>query len=295
MTCREHFGGRPRTTDAPGAAAFDSRRRAFPRAHRGDGRQPDGLKLEGDQCRLAVAATATRVYRVALCVACVLAAVLPLALAPRARAAHDWAPIEHHWTFDNPGCTGEIVDPITLIMFGDPISAVDVRDMVQYHTGWGSSRGGSGGQWSIIYAVGCNETDENNASSDFHSDRYHARWNFGGGPKYPAYAAGRYVSSATRVVLGTPHYEIGDETCGETLWLDHHRAVDYAGARNRILTDMSTHHPYEWVWYGNTEPSPQCGNTSIAQSDGWAAYVFTWPVNNPPSGGFDPPMDDTTH
>jgi hypothetical protein len=64
-----------------------------------------------------------------------------------------------------------------------------------------------------------------------------------------------------------------------------HRTIDYYQARNQVTFSMASEHPWERVWYGNTDPRLQCGDRSPswAIGDGYVDYIFSWPMDRPPS------------
>lgn len=203
----------------------------------------------------------------------VLTLLVCSALAQPTYAYHDWAPTDH-WSYTQNTCTwpNERQDPANIIMFGDLIGPRDVQQMVDYHTGWGDSIMGSGGQWVSIGAAGaCEEMTDNNASGTFLQERHHVRWSVGRPASYSADLGFYQVTPTnTSVVSGTPHYEIRD--CGG------HVVTSFTDTRNTIVGKMASQHPYYWNWTPATvaQGSPQCGGTRFVYSDGWAAYVHTW-------------------
>lgn len=214
--------------------------------------------------------------------------VVSLLVAPRAHAGHDWAPIENHYSLSS-GCQGE-VDPIGLVLFGEGISGQNQQEMVQYHTGWGAGDAADS-QFTLNSGSSCNAMDADNQSACGNCDRYHVRWNYAGIPKYFTIAAGQVVSTGQNVVVGTPHYEVWDDECKSGTFgfgTGGHRTLDFSPARDAVTFAMASEHPWEQVWYGNTNWQVQCGERtpSYAAGDGAVNYIYSWPLNSPP-----PPED----
>ncbi len=171
------------------------------------------------------------------------------------------------------------------MLFGDEITAQNQQEMVQYHTGWSPSDGADKQATFSSGSNACEAMDVDNASNCDSCTRFHVRLNYVGHPRYSTVAAGRVVSTSQGVVVGTPHYEEYVDDCKPgTLGFgtSGHRTTDYAGPRNLIVAQMSSEHPHEEAWYGNTSPITQCpdGTPSSARGDGRVEYIFSFPFSS---------------
>lgn len=236
------------------------------------------------RCRRPLASVAAR-----LAIALIALGVLALTFPASARAYHDWAPIDWHYSL-SPGCQNN-VDPITLIIFGDQVSTVNQEEMIWWHTGWGSGDA-AGGQFIDTSYSGCVETDADRAECHGHCDRRHVRLRYAGPAKYFAYAAQQSISPWTGVVVATPHREIWDDNCQDgTLGFGTgaHRTVDFSATRDLVKWSMSSNHNWEVAYYGNSEPRPQCQEREVtyaANADGLVYYIHSFPLYpEDPCGG----------
>ena len=225
--------------------------------------------------------------RAACLAATLLCASWAVGLAAPAQAWDDWTPLYEHYSMDD-GC-GRLVDPITLVFFGSNLTGENQRRMVEYHTGW-LSQNDAATQSTKSYSA-CDQMDADAATtcgsfeplSDDDCDRWHVRLNLVGKARWSAIAAGQAVGPSDDVVAGTPHYEIYDENCKDGSVFGYfgaggHRTTDFAGPRDKVKNDMASYHPWEQVYYGTTDPRPQCieqTETSVTH-DGWAYYIYSW-------------------
>lgn len=222
--------------------------------------------------------------------ALILASVsLPLLVAQSAQAEYypgdDWTPLTFAYSVSSDNCSGPPVDPIGIVLFGDGITAQNQQEMVQYHTGWSPGDTAATQATFSSASAGCDPMDVDNISNCGTCTRFHVRLNYVGHPIYSAVAAGRRVSTSQGVVAGTPHFEAQVDDCRSGTFgigTGGHRTIDYAGARDLIVVQMSVEHPHEEAWYGNTYPITQCpdGTPSSARGDGRVEYIYSFPFSS---------------
>ena len=176
-----------------------------------------------------------------------------------------------YYTHTTSNCANNFnrIDPISLVFYYRA-TPDRVGFHVQYHTGWSDKSGD--GQWFKTHdspdICVFNGTEWQRASGGSRDDRYHVRY------------ANGYDFDATyeNTVISSPHYEtityVGDRSIFGEHAVTSAPPGGFVLARNELYNRMVSggHGVRPAVYWGNTEPRPQCDRQTVA-SDGYTYFV----------------------